>query len=315
MLSRGYSLKDMSLDSEYEYETPRASRSSSSTKSSSSNENSAATPVMNKQEEDSYVLTYVGGGSQGSIFKAIVKSTNETIALKVVKMQNNLQKKFAISEVENLTRVTKGGCHPFIVCYYNYTIYDNKMLIEMEYVNGKTLTEWSKNYRADKYFNLLDGHLVHLTKDLAVALQYIHERNTIHRDIKPDNIMITPENTPKLVDFGLACQTGIRAGVPSCFGRSGTPVFMAREVIQEAVSYFASDMWSLGATIVNASTGMYCYVFPPGGNMQAIFQTIINQQPLILETPNRKLNDAVNSMLQVDLLKRPTAAEIVARLS
>jgi len=282
---------------------------------------------MIKQEgprtEDSYVLDYLTSGAQGSLFRAIVKATNETIALKVVKFDSTLQRNFAIQEVENLIRITKNGCHPFIVCYYNYFLYNDRMLIEMEFVNGKTLSEWSRDYRNQKYFNLLDDHLVNLTKDIAKALQYIHNLNTIHRDIKPDNIMITPEKIPKLLDFGLACKTDTcYVGEPEnivprncCTGRSGTPVFMAREVIQEAVSYFASDMWSLGATIVNASTGMYCYVFPPGGDMQAIFQTIINQQPLILETPNRKLNDAVNSMLQVDLLKRPTAAEIVARLS
>ncbi|GAG58788.1 unnamed protein product, partial [marine sediment metagenome] len=71
----------------------------------------------------------------------------------------------------------------------------------MEYIDGITLTKFSKQHQPP----ILYKHLLSLLEDILPGLKYLHSNHIIHRDIKPDNIMIDHKNNPKLIDLGLAC--------------------------------------------------------------------------------------------------------------
>ena len=265
--------------------------------------------------QDSYdLLALKGTGSQGSIYRSRVKSTGQIIALKVIVIKDEQVRRFADKELTALETIAQyPNCHPFLSCYFghSYDVARNEMLIEMEYIEGVDLDKWSKYFRDKQNFDALDYNLTLLIIDLCEALQYIHSKNIIHRDIKPANILITLNNTPKLIDFGIACETHICNNEKNCcFGNASTPIFAAPETLRTNQSYFASDVWCLGTTIFNAATGSFCFQIDDPNNISEVVKIVVNTFPEVLATPNFKLNTSVNAMLVKDPIERPTVIEI-----
>ena len=159
--------------------------------------------------------------------------------------------------------------------------------------------------------------LLALFKDLATGLYFAHTKGLIHRDIKPANILITSQNIPKIVDFGIACSSqSCRLNMDfykaqCCQGRIGTPLFMAPETISSGESYFASDVWSLGVTIFLLASGRYPFNFKNSQDVNSVFFTIVNDAPLSLTTSNPALNTLVNSCLVKDYSRRISIPEIL----
>jgi eukaryotic-like serine/threonine-protein kinase len=263
---------------------------------------------------DIYVkVSKLGKGAFGETFLAY--KGGQKIALKEIKISNDKIMQMAEKEVGLLTQLSKPTCHPAIVCYYGYRKGNQKLYIEMEYIEGKTLHEFAKEYRNDPRFYQL---LVSIIKDITKGLQYIHSRGIIHRDISTGNIIITPKYQPKLIDFGLSCyikeDTCSYGGKPlsCCKGFAGTLQFSAPEVVLNNTSYFSSDIFSLGACIYYVATGQYIYDSYGGFKNQErlkYLQEYANIQNL--STPNNTLNYLVNSMLIKDPIRRITAKQIL----
>ena len=153
----------------------------------------------------------LGEGSFGSVWKVTKKDDPEkkVIALKIIYLPNDRAAEEAEKEVDILKRLTP--CNPSVVCYYGSKklklteIGKPLMLIEMEYIDGETLTKFSERFRNNRDVDLYK-HLVALTIDIAKGMKFLHSNGIIHRDIKPDNIMIEKgTNQPKLIDVGLGC--------------------------------------------------------------------------------------------------------------
>ena len=290
------------------------------------------TPVMNVDENtiveetrtiNSYQLMgQLGSGGQGTVFKAKVKSTGKIIALKVIKITGTYREREAIKrqtqiEINNLVEISN-PCQKNLSCYYasHFDMPRNEILIEMEYVEGMQLDKWARQKRSDPRFY---AYLMAIMIKLSEAIKYINAKNIIHRDIKPQNILIR-EDEPVLIDFGLACQSKIcRSGLPNlpficCYGRDGTPVFMAPETVKDNQSYFVTDIWGLGATIYYVATGSYHYPFVNVNDTQSVLQMIAYQQPYSLNTSSGKLNKVVNACLNKDALTRITADKLLSTL-
>jgi len=295
------------------------------TKIESIQEEDPETPLMkvevkvSKTIESYDFIEKLGEGGFGQVWKVRVKDTGNIIALKILKITNNKLLEQAKIEIQNLIKISNPYCHPYLSCYYDshYDGVRQEMLIEMEYVKGVDLDVWSReflktgNYR-ELYFNLM-AIMIYLLE----GLQYIHKENLIHRDIKPGNILIDGFNFPKLVDFGLACESKICPTVipdlayTCCYGRAGTPVYMAPETVQSNQTFFASDIWSLGATIFKAATGNYCFPFNNSNDIPSVLETVAYTLPLTLTTNVRKLDTSINAMLNKDPLRRPTIEQLL----
>lgn len=276
------------------------------------------TPAMKQQYSgktlDSYInLKKLGQGAFGSVFKVRDKQTGRIMALKVIKIKNEKMLMNTQKEVNNLMKISQ-PCHPYLACYYG-SYYDpvrREFLIEMEFIDGPELGKWAKEFRKTVSNSIYLGYLLGILLKLLSGLRYVHSTGLIHRDIKPANIIMAKvgnEYVPKLVDFGIACETkscsllGKKYYYNCCHGRAGTPVFMPPETIQSSQSFPVSDIWSLGVTIFTLVNNKYPFYFA-SDEIPLILSTISANDPAKLTTTNFKLNDAVNSMLVKDPLQR-----------
>jgi len=188
--------------------------------------------------------------------------TNIKVAIKVLnkeRLRENLSN--IMDEIATLHTLD----HPNIVKYYE--TYNDAMYIYlvMEYINGMPLFD-----KICKQVNQVftEQQAAHDMKSLFQAVNHCHAQNILHRDIKPDNIMITANDTVRLIDFGLAVSSSRKKDLHEI---AGTPYYMAPEVIQGAYGK-QSDLWSLGVILYTLVSGY----LPFQGDSQAIvFQKIV----------------------------------------
>lgn len=270
--------------------------------------------------DDYEILENLGTGSQGSVFKAKNINTGEIIVLKEIYFKRNKEKIYRAAQDE-IRALTDISCHPLIVCYYGNFEDGNRpntIFIELEYIEGLTLNEWADRIKLTKPQDYLYEKLNMIMYDLCTAIEYIHDLGFIHRDIKPDNILIRLEgstiikgdkeiqklaNSPQLLDFGLSCLGERCNGGICCRGEVGTLLFMPPETYYNGLSFFTSDVWSLGATIfylIHKDEDLFDKDYR---NIRKLF------------TGNKFLDNAVNSCLFYDYKDRKSIIEIKNILS
>ena len=120
------------------------------------------------------------------------------------------------------------------------------LFIQMEFCDNKTLRSLIDRKILYRDLNLIKT----LLRQIIDALEYIHSKEVIHRDLKPTNIFLTSENVPKIGDFGLAKSGGIEvSGNRTCSGKVGSPLYIAPEAEEEQIYGFFTDIYSLGVII------------------------------------------------------------------
>jgi serine/threonine protein kinase len=205
----------------------------------------------------------------GAVYKAQHKLMDRVVALKVIR--GSLIGKEGV--VERFVRELKAAArlrHPNIVTAYDAEQVGDTHLLVMELVEGISLDRIISN----------DGPLpvdkaIDYIRQAALGLQHAHERGMVHRDIKPQNLMLTPEGQIKILDFGLAriiqetasAETPALAGCPSLKGEGappitqdgevmGTPDYIAPEQVSDPRTADARvDLYSLGCTLYHLLAG------------------------------------------------------------
>jgi len=267
---------------------------------------------------DYKILKQLGKGAQGTVYQAVRKDNGKMVAIKVLKVKYESKEYIqAINETEMLEEISKPQCNPFLSCYYehSYDMEKQELLIEMEFIQGITLDDYSKDIYKTGNYDKLYLHLRLITKDIITGLQLVHQKGIIHNDIKPINILIDKDLTPKLIDFGVACKTKIcnydHHQVKCCPGFSGTPYYASPEMIDTNERYFASDVWSLGVTLYFCATGgNYPFIFEKGDKVINVLSKISSQEPLLLNTRDEMLNEIVNGCLKKNIADRLTTEQI-----
>jgi serine/threonine protein kinase len=286
--------------------------------------------------EEYNFIKELGKGDYGRVIKA--RKNEKTIAVKIVEFGRKDLLDKTLREVDLLKELSTPKCHPSLACFYDYH-YDNKTLyIEMEYIEGSTL-----NIFAERFFSKQNNqelklykNLIAIIYDICTGLEFMHGKGIIHRDIKPENIIITPNNQPKLIDLGLACNTIIKEkgnsnmitfekketcilenkSIVCCKGYAGTPIYASPETLLSKVSFFSSDIFSLGASFFRAATGKEIYYDRDKGDVKKFDELLKkiqdpNFQYPKLETPNYALNVLVTNMIVKNPLQRISLKEIM----
>lgn len=191
-------------------------------------------------------VNIINSGSYGTVYRAKNKIDSKLYAIKEIDIYNSMKlmsiynKEKVIKkikkEIEIMKILSKPSCYVSIPCYYGYFEYNNKIYIVMQYIDGLNLISWFKT----KPSNL---QIVNLMNELLKTLEYIHNKNVVHSDINPNNIMIDMKSSESyIIDFGISC-------LEKCIGFAGTPGFIAPEVTDQKIRLPSSDIWSLGSTL------------------------------------------------------------------
>ena len=140
--------------------------------------------------------------------------------------------------------------HPYIVALYDAAKEEGQRYIVMEYLQGETLRRFCEGGKPQMKVD----RIVDLMLKCSLALDYMHKNSVLHKDIKPANVMLTPDGTPKLMDFGIAV-TSVAEAEERKKTVEGSPMFMPPEQLRGQPLSPASDLYALGAVMFHLLTG------------------------------------------------------------
>ncbi len=205
---------------------------------------------------DYILLRSIGTGAMGEVFKARELSTQRNVALKVLFKHVATNPKF-LERFYREARLAGLLDHPNLVRGFSVNEDHGWHYFAMEYISGQSLQKWLK-----KLGHLSLGDALHITMRCAQALQYAHEQALVHRDIKPDNILITRRGgETKLADLGMVKQLDADIDLTQTGHAVGTPWYMPMEQAKNAKNTDCRcDIYALGCVFYACLTGQPPFV-------------------------------------------------------
>jgi tRNA A-37 threonylcarbamoyl transferase component Bud32 len=191
------------------------------------------------------ILTELGRGGMGVVYKARDTRLERDVAIKVLRTTSAEE----AARLEQEARAAATLNHPGIVTVYDFQAGFDGYFITMEYVPGDALDQLLQTHP-----DRVHAHLREILVRLADAIAYAHRNHVIHRDLKPGNILLSPLQEVKILDFGIAARLD-SAHDSSSPTVCGTPYYMAPEQIRGESPTPATDVYSFGATAFHLATG------------------------------------------------------------
>ena len=258
------------------------------------------------------LLEKVAEGGMGSVYRARHRDTGQIVAIKIMPphMANNpvLLKRF-----EQEFRAASLLDHPNIVRALDYCDQASAPYLVMEFVEGESLGQ-----KIERDGRMPEAESIRIVAQVAQGLHRAHKQGMIHRDVKPDNVMVTPDGVAKLADLGLVKEMEADLNLTRTGRGLGTPHFMAPEQFRNAKNAdVRCDIYALGATLYMMVTGEL--PFKSNGPLDAWMKKIHNEL-----TPPREVNPelteridwAIRRAMSADPEKRPkTCREFVEDLT
>lgn len=254
----------------------------------------------------------LGKGAMGTVYKGIDPAINRPVALKTIRL-DFVNDPAELAELkERLYREAQAAgklSHPNIVTIYDVGSEATLQYIAMEYLEGQTLEELIK--RKTKFNYKIIAQMI---VQVCSALTYAHERGIVHRDIKPANIMVLPDYSIKVMDFGIAridsnsmTKTGIAMG---------TPNYISPEQLRGLATDRRADLFSLGVVMYELLLGRRPF---RGENITSLIYAIMNVEPEKPSHVNPHVPPLFDHVVGRALKKDPSeryqkATEIVADL-
>jgi hypothetical protein len=216
------------------------------------------------------LLEIIGEGGQGTVYRARELATGTVVAVKIGRVGIQSRDRFR-AEAEIAARLD----HPGIVRVTGVGDAGGVPYMRMEFVRGMTLEAACRV--------LLDGGPRHgailaatCAADIADALAHAHGRGVIHRDLKPQNVILTRDLRVKLTDFGSAKDELLDRGLTTTAGLMGTPAYMAPEQLRGEPVTVATDIYGLGAILYYALCGSSPFT---GSTFEALRERILRERP------------------------------------
>lgn len=188
----------------------------------------------------------LGEGGMGEVYQGVHSKIGRVVAIKILS-QTATGPEF-VERFLNEARIQAGLQHNNIATLYDFLEYNGQPCIIMEYIEGQTLTDCIRSWGclplpdALRYF-----------QSIVEAIGYVHSRGIVHRDIKSNNVKITPVGQVKLLDFGIA-KSGASPALTMAGGFIGTLQYLSPEQIQGGFADARSDIWALGVLLYEMAT-------------------------------------------------------------
>ena len=212
----------------------------------------------------------IGRGGMGAVWLGRDEVLNREVALKRVGMMPGGSSP-DLERAEREARLAARLNHPHVVAVFDLVTEDDHQWLVMEYVEGVTLSGLVNRDGA-----LTPDQASPLIGQAADALAAAHAAGIVHRDVKPSNILVTPQGQVKLSDFGIA-RAEADASLTQTGLVTGSPAYLAPEVASGQTATDASDVWSLGATLFHALSGRPPYEV--GDNLMGALYRIVHEEP------------------------------------
>jgi serine/threonine-protein kinase len=203
-----------------------------------------------KQLGDFRLEKKLGQGGMGQVFLATQTSLDRKVALKTLSPELAKKEDFVkrfLREARSMARLQ----HSNVVQVYAADSVNGVNYVAIEYIDGRSMQGWMNDVK-----QLSIGDALHVALVCADALKHAHDQNMIHRDIKPDNILVTSRGVVKVADFGLAKAIDEDVSMTQSGTGLGTPLYMAPEQARNAKHVDKrSDIYALGCTLYYFVTG------------------------------------------------------------
>jgi serine/threonine protein kinase/Tol biopolymer transport system component len=250
------------------------------------------------------ILRKIAEGGMGLVYLAEDTKLNRQIAIKVLpsEVSDDSQRLHRfIHEAKSASALN----HPNIITIYEINEENDTPFIAMEFVSGETLAKAIRNRSLDM------RQKIDIAIQIASALSAAHKANVIHRDIKPDNIIIRPDGIAKILDFGLAKLTERRSETEAMTVAEhktnpgmimGTVGYLSPEQARGKVADERSDIFSFGAMLYQMVSGKQAF---SGENNLDIIASIIHKDPVSLEELNENAPPRLVTVVERALKKDP----------
>lgn len=241
------------------------------------------------------VLEKIGQGAMGAVFKATDEATGNTVALKILSPRLARSRAF----IKRFLREAQAGAtlrHPNIVQTLDVGEAGGYYYLAMEFVEGETARHL---LREKGVFE--EKEALKIVAQICQALEHARNHNMVHRDVKPENILISKDGTAKLADLGLAREVSTDPSLTVPGEALGTPFYISPEQAQGKVDVdHRSDVYSLGATLFHLVTGKV----PFEGATSAVVMTKHINEPLPEpRSLNSSLTESVSNIIKKAMAK------------
>lgn len=257
------------------------------------------------------LLREVGVGSFGTVYQAQHCETKEIVAVKIVAPEVARNAVY-MKRFEQEFRVASRLEHPNIVRGLGYDGTAPQPYLVMEFIDGESLGE-----KLDRVKRLPEDEALRIIVQVAQGLHFAHQQGLIHRDVKPDNVMVSKDGEVKVLDLGLAKETTTTMDLTRPGTGLGTPSFMAPEQFRNAKNAsIRCDIYSLAAMLYQMVTG----TIPFGGCdvVETMMRKLKNDLPparVLLRTLSERTDMAIRRAMDVTPENRPaTCLEFVEDL-
>src|SRR3954454_17858920 len=212
----------------------------------------------------------IGRGGMGAVWLARDEVLGRTVAIKRIGMAPGGTSP-DLARAEREARLAARLNHPHVVAVYDLVTDDGAQWLVMEHVQGATLATL-----VQREAPLAPDQAAEIMVQVADALAAAHEAGIVHRDVKPSNMLVTPDGQVKLSDFGIA-RAEADASLTQTGLVTGSPAYLSPEVASGQQASPASDVWSLGATLFHALAGPPPY--DVGENVLGALYRIVHEVP------------------------------------
>jgi serine/threonine protein kinase len=243
----------------------------------------------------------IAEGGMGTVYRGRNRSTGEIVAVKVVP-QHLLSNPVVLRRFEQEYLVAKSIDHPNIVKALDFGREGETRYLVMEYVEGESLGQ-----KIERDGRMSEAEAIRIISLVALGLQKAHRQGMIHRDVKPDNILLTPDGQVKLTDLGLVKEVDADLNLTRTGRGLGTPHFMSPEQFRNAKKAdVRCDIYSLGATLYMMVTGEL--PFKSNGPLDAWMKKINNEiapPRTVIPELSERIDWAIRRSISPDPIHRP----------
>ena len=280
--------------------TPATAAEGAATGDSADNEQSGSSKRLGRYE----IQEEIGVGGMGVVYKAYDPTVGRSLAIKTVRLDaQGPERDEMVHRLRQEAQAAGRLEHPAIVTVYDAGEDKGVFYMAMQFVEGKVLGSFLTERAL-----LPVNQILTVMEEVCSGLHYAHERGIVHRDIKPGNIILTPEGRPKVLDFGIAKLT--ETGTTRAGTILGTPNYMSPEQAAGSRVDRRSDIFSLGAVLYELLTSERAFA---GNSAGAVMHKIREEQPVpvrkIDPTISPELEGVVKRALDKDPFKRYQNAE------